>query len=695
MSDPRPVQLLDLFAALARRAGAAAAVPLHDGSLLYRFREGRRRVEVFHSPWHRPGGSVVRGVEGCFFVRGATDRFAAACLRRLAGARTRFPLSLDPLAVWEDADRPVVLDADFARVHLRRFLDAGRTAWGPFLFAGCDANEDRTVTLVFEGPAGRVDFRVAPSRAAREEGWRRFGPLAVRIAADGRDPAAAGSVARRVETYVYYAFHRAFRPGQPLAAARPEPAHASPNGDVPFRDDPDDRIRQNLDQVPEHAFFLDPFLRRIGTQETLGTLLAADEGLALVVHTDQECTTKLPWLKSCGHLRSLFARLHPLPTHASGREIEWLEPVQAQTIRGDDTVLLRALRRAAGRRKTRIVALMGTCVGDVTGLDYEGLAAAVEREFGKPVVVIGQMLEHFVEMDHTWELLLQIADRRRPPEADRINLVGYAPAESDLADELRGTIPRLGLRLNALLVPSFHSREARDFARAACTVLNPARSSTFEFARAAATFPTMRFHRIPPPFGKSATIAFYRGLAELAGAKDPQAEAEALWAPHEPEFAAWQERARGVRVCFLVRPGDATCLLEPEELHGLDLLRILAEFGFGIDLVVLAGPEGETARSRLERRAAADPLLAETVRTIRRPVREPTAILATLDARLCFSEFPPDRRALEAGKMFFQPRDIQPGLAGTVRSLARLVRLAESAFPGTWCRLRRAGVRHR
>ena len=60
--------------------------------------------------------------------------------------------------------------------------------------------------------------------------------------------------------------------------------------------------------------------------------------------------------------------------------------------------------------------------------------------------------------------------------------------------------------------------------------------------------------------------------------------------------------------------------------------------------------------------------------------------LRGLGARLCFTEFPPDRRVLEAGLMFFQPRDFEPGLAGAVRSITRLVRLAESAVPGRWSR---------
>ncbi|MBN1774389.1 MAG: hypothetical protein JXB32_24225 [Deltaproteobacteria bacterium] len=689
--EGQPVQLIDLFALLAERADAEAAVPLRDGSLLYRLHDGERTVDVFHSPWRRPGGRTVKGAGGCFFVRGAADGPPADRLRRLAGLRMDFPLSLDLLSAWRNADAPVTLGADFARLHLSPFLLAGRTAWGPFLFAGCDARGRNAADLVFEARAGRVVFRVRPAHEARGDGWRRIGPLAVRIASDGRDPGTTATLPHRVENYLYYALHRSFRPGQPLAGAKGAPAERDARGDrctdtagEGVRDLPDETIRENLDEVAEHAFFLEPFLRRIGTQETLGTLLDADEGLALVVHTERECTTKLPWLKGCEHFRYIYSRLTPLPTCACGRAMEWLEPPQAETILGDEAGLLQALRKAASRKGTRIVALMGTCVGDVTGLDYEGLAAAVERDCSKPVVVINQMLEDFVEMDRTWEMLMRIADRARAPEPGRINLVGYAPAESDLADELRAVLPRLGLRLNALLVPSFRSQQALDFTRAACTVLNPARSYGFEFSRAAERFGDMKFHRLSPPFGKSATVGFYRGLAALAGRKDPAADAAELWSPHEASFAGWRERARGHGACIVVRPADATYLLDPLELHGLDLLRMLAEFGFTTTVVVLGGAEGEGAGRRLRRAVKADPLLAENVRVIREPVDDLPSVLRDIDARLCFTEFPPDRRVLEAGKMFFEPRDFQPGLAGAVRSITRLVRLAESEFPRTW-----------
>lgn len=689
--ERRPVQVLDLFAALAREAGAEAAVPLHDGSLLFRFRDGERWGEIFHSPWVRPGGRTVRGLDGCFFARGTLEDPSVGRLRRLARARAPTPLSLDVLAVWESTDRPVVLDADFARIHLRRFLAAGHTAWGPFLFAGCDAGKDGTVTLVFEGGEGRVDFRVAPSHAVRGEGWRRIAPLAVRITADGRDPARAATLEHRVENYLYYVFHRCFRPRQPLAdrrtpaarAARDEGRAGAPGG----RELSDETIRENLDEVAEHAFFLDPFLRRIGTQETLGTLLDADEGLALVVHTDQECTTKLPWLKGAEHFRYICSRLTPLPTRNCGRGIAWLEPSQAETVRGDETRLAQALREAAARTETRLVVLMGTCVGDVTGLDYEGIAAAVEQESGKPVVVIGQMLEHFVEMDHTWKMLLQVADRSGVPEQGRINLVGYAPVESELADEFRAVLPGLGLQLNALLVPSFRSQQALDFGRAAFSVLNPARSSAFEFSRAAESFPGMTFHRVPPPFGKSAALAFYHRLAALAGRPDPGADAAGLWRPYEDEFERWRERARRHRACLVLRPADAPYLLDPLELHGLDLLEVLVEFGFSVTVVVLAGAEGEAVRRRLRRRVRANPPLAEHVDVALEAVDRLPRILRDLDARLCFTEFPPDRRILEAGKMFFQPRDFPPGLAGAVRSIRRLVRLAESRFPLVWSQI--------
>jgi hypothetical protein len=287
-------------------------------------------------------------------------------------------------------------------------------------------------------------------------------------------------------------------------------------------------------------------------------------------------------------------------------------------------------------------------------------------------------------MDRTWDMLMRVADRKVRAERGRINLVGYAPGDSEFAGELREVLPRLGLTLNALLVPSFRSRDAAEFARATVTVLNPARSYGFEFSRAAKSFPRMRFRSLPPPFGKNAALAFCRGLAEQGGRKDPAGEAQALWEPHEAEFAGWRERARGLGACFFVRPADAPYLLDPNELHGIDLLRVMSEFAFRSTVVVLAGEEGEPVRGRLQALVDGDGLLREQVVVTREPVSRMREVLGALDVRLCFTEFPPDRRVLEARKMFFQPRDFQPGLSGAVRSLMKLVRLAQSGFPPLW-----------
>jgi hypothetical protein len=220
VTDARqPVQLIRFFVALAGKARAEAALPLQDGSLLYRFREGARRIEVIHSPWRKPGGKTVARSDGCFFVRGPAGKTARDRLRLLADLEGEFPLSLDLLSVWQDCDLPVVLTADFARLHLRRFLLAGRTAWGPFLFAGCDARRKDAVSLVFAGPAGEVVFGVQRAHAALGDDWHSVGPLALRIEKDGREPGAAQTFGHRVEDYLYYACHRSLRPGQQLAGA--------------------------------------------------------------------------------------------------------------------------------------------------------------------------------------------------------------------------------------------------------------------------------------------------------------------------------------------------------------------------------------------------------------------------------------------------------------------------------------------
>lgn len=679
------LQLLGFFQRLAREVGARSALPLSDGALLFQFGDSDRSVsaKLFWSPVVRPGGVQLQSLSGSLFPQGLSEPEAADIGRKL-GAVTGFEEkeSLDPLSFQRDTRTPIRLDGQFVERHLAPFLRVG-AYWGPFCLVEVLGGE-RSVRLSFESDSARVVLAVRPADPGQDPQRMMAGPLAVRVVEDTRPSGVARSVPGAVENYLLYALNRSVVSGQPVEAGDGVRPGLDPTAWGCLRESPAARIGENLDETPEDGFFLEEFLRKIGTQETLGTLLEADEGLAVVVHTDRECATKLAWINNPYYCRYLWSRFTPMPISMPARDISWLEPSQIESTMGEESSLRDRIRNAAGDERVRMVVLMGTCVGDVTGLDYQGIISEARPAGAPPVVVVDQMMEHFTEMDEIWLNLFRLAERDADADRAIVNLVGYAPEGSDFARELRSNLPRLGLELNGLLVPSLRTRAIRDFFRAGHTVMNTADGAQQEFRRVRRELAQMNYVDSRPPFGPAGCIRFYDKLRKLAPVSSGRATAEQLWEPYRLHWETWRERARAHEAAVVVRPQDLDCVLNPDRLFGLDLVEQLHEMGFSVRVVgvdgAVAGGAVHVAKvlgEHFEAGLSSDPPLV--VQT------EPGALdvvdmLGSLGSSIVFTEYPPDHRILDAGKMFFHPRDFEMGFAGALRAIAKLTRLAEGRF---------------
>ena len=690
-----PGQLIRFFQRLAQFVGASAVIPVKDGSLLYRFKMDTGHGEIFHSPVPRPEGRRHSDFEGSFFPQGVNDRDFQRFLSQLCAVRKPLsPGTLYPLAFREQVDEPIVLDGDFVDRHLYRYLRAGQTSWGPFLYTGAEGRSGTETRLVFEGGPGRLVIALLAKTEVDAEGQFTAGPLTVRVMEDSRPSDLARSFEGSVENYLLYALNRALDPGQPIrtgsgSADRQAPGKESgPLEDMltltmAHRDTKASRIGENLDETPEDGFFLEPFLRQIGTQETLGTFLDADEGLAVVVHSDRECATKLAWIRETSHARFMYARRTPVPTSMPRRKVHWLEPTQFESIMGAEGKLRKGLEEAIGDEKTKLVAMMGTCVGDLTGLDYEGIIEQASSERRVPVVMVNQMLEHFMEIDDIWVQLFQIVNQNATPEPGLLNFLGYAPAGSAFAVELEACLEEMGLRVNGILVPSFRTPAVEAFLEASRTLVNTAKSAQFECSKLRESLGEMHYQDLEPPFGPAACKRFYQALRSFApeGGSDG---VESFWQPHEADWESFRLRALEHQVAILLRPQDLIHMLDPNELHGIDLVSLLQEMGFAVELMTIDGRVPGGADLAAERLLAHLPSAGESNSglsiTSFAGVQDPARALAESKAELVFSEYAPDHRILKSGKMFFHPRDFELGLAGAVRTIARLTRLAESGF---------------
>lgn len=191
----------------------------------------------------------------------------------------------------------------------------------------------------------------------------------------------------------------------------------------------------------------------------------------------------------------------------------------------------------------------------------------------------------------------------------------------------------------------------------------------------------MRYLDLSPPFGPRASLVFYSRLVAGVG-RDPAAVLEPdPFAPWRPIWRRFRSRAAQHAVTVVVGQGDEHNLISADALYGLDLVTVLREMGFGVELLCTPDDDGTEASSRAGalRRHFFHTLDGDPgVRVATLDPDEPLeSRLAQLEASLVFTEFPPDNRVLRAGKLYLQPRDFEIGFGGAVRTIARLVRLAE------------------
>ena len=366
------------------------------------------------------------------------------------------------------------------------------------------------------------------------------------------------------------------------------------------------------------------------------------------------------------------------------------------TLREMDIVLGGAEDRFAGpfRRvledpETRALMILTTCVTDLVGMDVDGF---VEQELDKHMAETGRRLPVIrwsarpfagSTMKELWSTLLSIADSERQARKGCVNLLGFVHNASRQAQEIRGDLAGLGVEVVRFLGPSFQTGVAERFTEARGTLVSLDPLSQAEFFSARQLFPQMKFVDVMPPFGPSATTRFLRAAAKAAGIDE--VDPVPAWVPHQETWDVLVDRAKGHTAAVIVRPRDVAYLVEPGSLYGMNLTALLEEMGFQV-LIVLLREQGadssadEAALGRLEEFVSGKDSNCRLLTREATPDGQVNVVIRSLDASLVFSEYPPDRRIVDAGKTFFHPRDFEMGFAGAVRTLRRLLRLAEAGF---------------
>lgn len=431
------------------------------------------------------------------------------------------------------------------------------------------------------------------------------------------------------------------------------------------------------DESPEDSFFLPGGIREVGCKAELSTLLNTDDGVALLVHLARECTAHYAWIDSVLHYRNMYPRSVQLPMTKRRRQVYFLEASNLDAMLGRVDAVRERIRQVLADGQTRIVVLASTCLAEMTGMYLRGVLEEECAAADMPAVFLELTVDENTPTVELWSGLLQLAEDL-PAAGNRVNLLGFAEANSLLVREAEQIFAAMDIEINGWFIPSFNCRAAADFTRTAATVISTAEEIQIEAAGLRADKPHLRFIDVPPPLGPRASRDFYSNVARACLVSNSSKIINETWSSHRRQWQQLQRRAQAHTVGFIVKPGEEIFLTNPDKMYGIDMVLALREMGFAVR-IFCRGPES-WSRS-IERHFLIESQGDTGIRIITvEPAMSIARLLSESECQLVFSEFLPDHRILESGRMSFGSHDFELGFAGALHTAAHLTRLAESNF---------------
>jgi hypothetical protein len=436
----------------------------------------------------------------------------------------------------------------------------------------------------------------------------------------------------------------------------------------------------------EHAhnpFFHDTVPSDIGLMNALQT---CSGGMTLVAHTERECLSYCPMMTAPA--QSLYMTGRELrPTLEYLRSFRFTDLSEQEAIMtGGETCFAEALRDTIDRQSPQLLVAFDSCVSRLIGDDSVAVVreAQPERRHLPTICVEIRLDDADNQRPFFGELVRELSGviERTPGKA--VNLVGFGLRTSPELVELERLLGNVGVRTNACLLPSFDIEEVRRLRDADCNVVMPARHIRNAFGLAQAQLDLPCFE-LPSPYGMAATRAWVESVAQALEVGPPSNES--LWQCQQPSMLRWQrlhERAQACRVGVVLLDHDVR---EADFLTrlGVPWLASLEEMGFGLEVMIVGtrptkeGCDQEFVQASLAL-AASLPQRSERHVTQVDSVDSLPEVLRDGGFELLYSEVAQDRRATAAGKVPFSVLDFEMGFEGALRTMVRLVRLAETPF---------------
>jgi hypothetical protein len=267
---------------------------------------------------------------------------------------------------------------------------------------------------------------------------------------------------------------------------------------------------------------------------------------------------------------------------------------------------------------------------------------------------------------------------RQSPEPRSVDMVGLPPQPGHRA--LLELLLDAGVRIRTTLIPDIDPDELRDFGRAALQVYyrNDRNTGAYQALRKARPAPAVA----PPlPFGVEGTRRWLLAITTALGMAD---EGERAWQRAferlGPRWERAREHARRHRLGFVLDRLGLARLERSCRVTGLPLLALLAEIGFGFEVLV-HDPHGDgVPAAGVTKRL--DGLDAQVTTFETREELE--LAMRRSRAAAFYSELTLDPRPPRAGKARFSAGEVGIGLLGAVESAERIVALCRMTFFRTY-----------
>ncbi len=671
--------------------GCQRAVPRIDGSLYMDLTDkgGGLRLDWLPEGGGEPDGSPHLVFSGDRIPPAGPagvieDRVSAVLQAALAG-----PSAL--LLGWYNRDlSELVFDERVVDRLLAGRFGRGQTRWFDYCFQDSFQPHPEAFRLTFGGPRGELVFEV---RAARQDpppealvSNHVFHLLRLK---DPRTEAQRRLLTHQVERFLGFLLSRAVHPrlrlAPPIAAPNDDPAETQPEGpdgrpgqpEGEFGDAPVSTTRWG-NPLQWHQFFSDFEVERAG----LCSLRFTDP-IAFVVHGETECMTvephtftplvgfaNLPWPESAAQggpdQRGFFTGL-----------------VEQDTIQGGTSKLERALAQAAAAPGVRLVCLNNTCLPKIIGDDVASTVARARRESGVPILSMNTDLDSPDEVyrDLVDQTCASLDRGAQGMEATELALVGTppGPGRQELIDQLGAA----GVGSIACLLPEFGVEALTGFLSARTGLVYP-HGPWLDLADQLLADLGVPLHPAPSPYGFEGTRRWVRAAAEALG--DPGlAERWQTQAcqPLLPRWEAARREAAAYRLAMVVDRDSLQRLVQPARLYGFALLPLLEEMGFGLDVLILDGPDAADAGSLLAALERPDRLGLHGFAS----QEELAGLLQDGEFGAVYSEVFFDQRISRAGKAQFHLGMLGMGLGGALAGIRDLIDLCRWPFYRRYGRL--------